>query len=53
MRLRDAEERDVAPLLALINGYADRGMLLRLVERLAVELAKDRNDPVETPACAS
>ena len=25
VRLRDAEERDVAPLLALINGYADRG----------------------------
>ena len=32
MRLRDAEERDVAPLLALINGYADRGMLLRRTE---------------------
>ena len=32
MRLRDAEERDMAPLLALINGYADRGMLLRRTE---------------------
>ncbi len=32
MPLRDAEERDVAPLLALINGYADRGMLLRRTE---------------------
>ena len=32
MRLRDAEERDVVPLLALINGYADRGMLLRRTE---------------------
>ena len=32
MRLRDAGERDVAPLLALINGYADRGMLLRRTE---------------------
>ena len=32
MRLRDAEERDVAPLLALINGYADRGLLLRRTE---------------------
>jgi amino-acid N-acetyltransferase len=32
VRLRDAEERDVAPLLALINGYADRGMLLRRTE---------------------
>ena len=32
MRLRDAEERDVSPLLALINGYADRGMLLRRTE---------------------
>ena len=32
MRLRDAEERDVAPLLALINGYADKDMLLRRTE---------------------
>lgn len=32
MRLRDAEDRDVAPLLALVNGYADRGMLLRRTE---------------------
>ena len=32
MRLRDAEERDVAPLLVLINGYADRGLLLRRTE---------------------
>ena len=32
MRLRDAGEGDVAPLLALINGYADRGMLLRRTE---------------------
>jgi amino-acid N-acetyltransferase len=32
VRLRDAEERDVGPLLALINGYADRGMLLRRTE---------------------
>ena len=32
MRLRDAEERDVAPLLALINGYADRDLLLRRTE---------------------
>jgi len=32
VRLRDAEERDVVPLLALINGYADRGMLLRRTE---------------------
>ncbi len=32
MRLRDAEERDVTPLLALINGYADRGLLLRRTE---------------------
>ncbi len=32
MRLRDAGERDVSPLLALINGYADRGMLLRRTE---------------------
>jgi amino-acid N-acetyltransferase len=32
VRLRDAEEKDVAPLLALINGYADRGMLLRRTE---------------------
>jgi amino-acid N-acetyltransferase len=32
VRLRDAEERDVAPLLALINGYADRDLLLRRTE---------------------
>ena len=32
MRLRDAAERDVVPLLALINAYADRGMLLRRTE---------------------
>jgi amino-acid N-acetyltransferase len=32
VRLRDAEERDVAPLLALINGYADKDMLLRRTE---------------------
>lgn len=41
MRLRDAEERDVAPLLALINGYADRGMLLRRSEE---SLRKARPD---------
>ena len=28
MRLRDAREADVVPLLALINAYADRGLLL-------------------------
>jgi amino-acid N-acetyltransferase len=28
VRLRKARERDVAPLLALINGYAERGLLL-------------------------
>ena len=32
MRLRRAREADVAPLLALINGYADRGLLLRRSE---------------------
>ena len=32
MRLRRAREEDVAPLLALINGYADRGLLLRRSE---------------------
>jgi amino-acid N-acetyltransferase len=32
VRLRRAEERDVAVLLALINGYADRGLLLRRSE---------------------
>jgi amino-acid N-acetyltransferase len=32
VRLRDAEEKDVAPLLALINGYADRDLLLRRTE---------------------
>lgn len=32
MRLRKAREADVAPLLALINGYADRGLLLRRSE---------------------
>ncbi|HXB57713.1 MAG TPA: GNAT family N-acetyltransferase [Vicinamibacteria bacterium] len=32
MRLRRAEERDVAVLLDLINGYADRGLLLRRSE---------------------
>jgi N-acetylglutamate synthase-like GNAT family acetyltransferase len=32
VRLRRAREEDVAPLLALINGYADRGMLLRRSE---------------------
>jgi N-acetylglutamate synthase-like GNAT family acetyltransferase len=30
--LRKAREADVAPLLALINGYADRGLLLRRSE---------------------
>lgn len=40
LRMRRAEERDVAPLLALINGYAERNLLLRrseasLRERLA------------------
>jgi amino-acid N-acetyltransferase len=30
--LRRAREEDVAPLLALINGYADRGLLLRRSE---------------------
>jgi amino-acid N-acetyltransferase len=32
VRLRRATEADVAPLLALINGYADRDMLLRRSE---------------------
>jgi amino-acid N-acetyltransferase len=32
VRLRDAAEADVASLLALINGYADRDMLLRRSE---------------------
>ena len=32
MRLRDAVEADVPALLALINGYADRDMLLRRTE---------------------
>jgi amino-acid N-acetyltransferase len=32
VRLRDATEADVAPLLSLINGYADRDMLLRRTE---------------------
>jgi amino-acid N-acetyltransferase len=32
VRLRKARVEDVAPLLALINGYADRGMLLRRSE---------------------
>jgi amino-acid N-acetyltransferase len=32
VRLRDAEDRDMVPLLALINGYADRGLLLRRTE---------------------
>lgn len=32
MRLRRAEERDVAVLLDLINGYADLGLLLRRSE---------------------
>jgi amino-acid N-acetyltransferase len=32
VRLREATEADVAPLLALINGYADRDMLLRRTE---------------------
>lgn len=32
MRLRDAGEKDVSALLALINGYADRDMLLRRTE---------------------
>ena len=32
MRLRKAREADVAPLLALINGYAERGLLLRRSE---------------------
>jgi len=32
VRLRKAREADVAPLLALINGYADRGLLLRRSE---------------------
>jgi N-acetylglutamate synthase-like GNAT family acetyltransferase len=32
VRLRKAREEDVAPLLALINGYADRGLLLRRSE---------------------
>ena len=32
-RLRPAHEGDVAPLLALINGHADRGMLLRRTEQ--------------------
>jgi N-acetylglutamate synthase-like GNAT family acetyltransferase len=32
VRLRRAREEDVAPLLALINGYADRGLLLRRSE---------------------
>jgi N-acetylglutamate synthase-like GNAT family acetyltransferase len=32
VRLRKAREADVAPLLALINGYAERGLLLRRSE---------------------
>ena len=32
MRLRKAEERDVQPLLDLINGYAQRNLLLRRTE---------------------
>ncbi len=32
MRLRNAREADVAPLLALINAYADRGLLLLRTE---------------------
>ncbi len=32
MRLRRAEERDVLAVLDLINGYADRGLLLRRSE---------------------
>jgi amino-acid N-acetyltransferase len=32
LQLRPATEADVAPLLALINGYADRGQLLRRTE---------------------
>ena len=32
MRLRKAREEDVGPLLGLINGYAERGLLLRRSE---------------------
>jgi amino-acid N-acetyltransferase len=32
VRLRKARKEDVAPLLALINGYAERGLLLRRSE---------------------
>jgi N-acetylglutamate synthase-like GNAT family acetyltransferase len=32
LRLRRAEERDVPALLALINAFADRGLLLRRSE---------------------
>lgn len=40
MRLRKAEERDVRPLLDLINGYADRNLLLRRTdESLRARLA--------------
>lgn len=40
MRLRKAREGDVATLLALINGYADRGLLLpRNAESLRSRLA--------------
>lgn len=40
MRLRKAEERDVIPLLALINGYAQRNLLLhRTEESLRARLA--------------
>jgi amino-acid N-acetyltransferase len=40
VRLRKARERDVAPLLALINGYAQRGLLLaRSEESLRARLA--------------
>ncbi len=52
VRLRRAEERDVAPLLALINGYAERNLLLRrseasLRERLAdFSVAESRGEAV-------
>jgi amino-acid N-acetyltransferase len=48
VRLRDAEERDVAPLLALINGYADRGLLLRRTEESLRKALPDFVVAVET-----
>ena len=41
IRMRRAEPRDVAPLLALINGYADRNLLLRRSEASLRDRLKD------------